>query len=264
MLYTLPSIYHPRLLRQVAIIRKITTLLRREPIGRRIQERQALALNLKKGGYSHRGLYIMEPICSIEFRSANDSSPTSVESAKWAKSIINTGSELASGAKENTLCGSFLPNLTVVVKAGDAELLVSPQALNPYNISNLDSQYSAHFRIPPATLFDLPEREYTTRAQKFAIGSLVYTIMVGRPPFADLDDSLVQQNFEKGVYPPETMELPLEIAISVLGFWSQEFAQQLTKHVGHHGKPIQRSAFIFTDTNLQYHPHARTAFSEKR
>jgi hypothetical protein len=76
------------------------------------------------------------------------------------------------------------------------------------------------------------------RAQRFAIGSLIYMIMVGRRPFADLDDSLVQQNFEKGIYPPETMEFPLEVSIPVLGFWSMEFAQQITELIDHQGKPI--------------------------
>jgi hypothetical protein len=180
----------------------------------------------------------MSPICSIEFSGAKDSPPTGVNSLKWAKDIIDDRSKLVFEDKETSLCSSFLPNLTVVIKDGDAKLLVSPQDSNPYNLSNLDSQYSAHFRIPPAILFDLPEKEYTTRAQEFAIGSLIYTIMAGKLPFADLDDSLVQQNFEKGTYPPEIMEFPLEIVIPVLGSWSREFAQQITEQIRHQGKLI--------------------------
>jgi hypothetical protein len=51
--------------------------------------------------------------------------------------------------------------------------------------------------------------------------------MSGKPPFADLDESIVRQNFEKGIYPVETTEFPLEIAIEVLGFWSQELAEEI-------------------------------------
>ena len=174
-----------------------------------------------------------------------DGPPNDVNSTAWAKCIIDRGSEVL-------LRSSFLPNLTITgVLDGDAELLVSAQNLTPYNPTNIDSQYPAHFRIPPTTLFDLSEEECISRALQFAIGSLVYSLMVGKPPFADLDDSLVQQNFERGIYPPETMEMPAEIAISVLGFWSQEFTQQITKQIGYTGKVITR----FTGSILY---HART------
>jgi hypothetical protein len=190
-------------------------------------------LNLKRVGKIHRAIYNMSPICTVEFPKAKDSQ----DPATWAKRIIGGGSKVVSVDKKTTFCSSFLPDLTVIIKDGDAELLVSTQTSTPYNLENLHSQYPHPFRIPPATLFGLPEQECITRAQQFAVGSLIYTIMVGKPPFADLDDSLVRQNFERGIYPPETMEFPLDVAIAVLGSWSQEFAQQITEQIGCQGKP---------------------------
>jgi len=172
----------------------------------------------------------MSPICTIGFPDAEDTPSSGVDSSKWARDIISARSNSGLEDAETTHHSPCLPNLTVTINHGDAQLLVSPQDSTPYDLSDLDSQYPTRFRIPPATLFDLPRKEYTTRAQEFAIGSLLYTTMAGRLPFADLDDSLVQQNFEKGIYPSEVMEFPLEIAIAVLGSWSQEFAQQITEH----------------------------------
>jgi hypothetical protein len=47
--------------------------------------------------------------------------------------------------------------------------------------------------------------------------------MTGEPPFAGLNEIVVQQNFEQGIYPEETTNFALEIFIKVLRFWSQEF-----------------------------------------
>jgi hypothetical protein len=91
--------------------------------------------------------------------------------------------------------------------------------------------------------------------------------MVGKPPFADLDDGLVQENFEQGIYPQEIKSMPSNIAISVLAFWSKEFAQQINQQVPQEGKQIEpHSSFSHTPRatvlirKLQHPPRTRLPF----
>ena len=131
----------------------------------------------------------------------------------------------------------ILPDFTYFVTNSDnAELIVSYDDHSPYNISNPDSQYSAHFRIPPTTLCGVSEKECIKRAQRFAVGSLAYTVMTGNKPFSDLDSALAQHNLEKGIYPEDTMEYPLDVAVQILGLWSQEFAVQFNDYISQYGK----------------------------
>lgn len=168
----------------------------------------------------------MSPICRVQ----SAASAIGLDSAKWAKRLIEDGSKVFSNDETTAFHDASLPDLNFIIKDDyNAELLVSAHDRTPYNISNLDSQYPSRFRIPPTTLHGLSEEKCKERAQWFAVGSLIYTVMAGKPPFADLDEELVQHNFEKGVYPEETRDFPLEIAIPILGFWSQEFAE----HIAH-------------------------------
>jgi len=178
----------------------------------------------------------MSPICRVEFTEAK---AIGLDAVAWAKRLIEDGSKVFSDDETTAFRDASLPDLTFIIKDSDnAELLVSAHDRTPYNTSNLDSQYSAHFRIPPTTLHGLSEEECKKRAQRFAVGSLIYTVMAGKPPFEDLDEGLVQHNFENGVYPTETREYPLEIVIQILGFWSQEFVEQYIEHIAHHSKLI--------------------------
>ncbi|RYP20327.1 hypothetical protein DL767_009473 [Monosporascus sp. MG133] len=172
----------------------------------------------------------MSPVCSVKFAQARDSQTTGGDAVAWAYCIIEDAIEAFLGDEATVSRSTSLPDLTAAIKDNDhAELLPEPHHLIPYSLSDPDSQYPARFRIPPTTLRDLPEQECKKRAQRFAVGSLIYTIMSGKPPFADLDESIVQQNFENGDYPVETTNFPLEILIAILGFWSQEFAQEIEK-----------------------------------
>ncbi|RYO76874.1 hypothetical protein DL766_008105 [Monosporascus sp. MC13-8B] len=172
----------------------------------------------------------MSPICRVRFPQVGDGQTTAGNAVAWANRIIET----FSGVEAAVFDSPSLPDLTVAIEDSDtAELLVLPHDSIPYSISDPDSQYPAHFRIPPSTLRDLPEKECKKRAQRFAVGSLIYTIMHSKPPFADLDEGIVQQNFENGVYPVETMSFPQGIAIAILGFWSQEFAEAIMELSAH-------------------------------
>lgn len=178
-------------------------------------------------------LNIMSPTCHVEFPETENRQNTGEERAVWARSIIQDSSKVFSEDEHASFHPHPLPDLVVVIKDDKtAQLLAQAHDGDPYQISNLDSHYSSRFRIPPATLLDLSdkEKECHERAQRFAIGSLLYTIMTGEEPFSDLlDDSLVQENFEKGIYPADTVKFPIEIAIPILGCWSQEFAQHFNQ-----------------------------------
>jgi hypothetical protein len=178
----------------------------------------------------------MSPICLVEYMEAK---AIGLDAVAWAKRLIEDGGKVFSDDETTAFRDASLPDLTFIIKDSDnAELLVSAEDRTPYNTSNLDSQYPAHFRIPPTTLHGLSEEECKKRAQRFAVGSLIYTVMAGKPPFADLDEGLTQHNFEKGDYPTETTGFPLEIVVQILGFWSEEFVEQYIKHTAHRGKQI--------------------------
>lgn len=168
----------------------------------------------------------MPPNCSVKFPKASDYQLTGPHTVALAESIIKEGSEAFSKDETMTSGSTSLPDLTVAIEdSNNARLSISARDSIPYSIFNPDSQYSACFRIPPTTLLDLPEEECKKRAPRFAIGSSIYTTMTGEPPFEDLNESIVQENFEQGIYPEETIEFPLEIVIKVLRFWSQEFCE---------------------------------------
>ncbi|KAI1499121.1 hypothetical protein F5X99DRAFT_296597 [Biscogniauxia marginata] len=171
----------------------------------------------------------MPPTCSIEFLEAKDREIASMDvKIAWAKCIIESANDTFSG-DQVTASLTSLPDLTVRVKdSKNAELSIQHNLI-PYSISDPDSQYPAHFRIPTTTLRDLPEKECMKRALHFALGSLIYTIMAGKPPFVDFDEDVVQQLFESGVYPDETKMFPLQIVVPILAMWSEEFAQQISQ-----------------------------------
>ncbi len=88
-------------------------------------------------------------------------------------------------------------------------------------------QYPAHFRIPPDTLDGLPLTERIVRAERFAVGSLIFEVMSTGKPHVDLSNAEVQDRFKKGVYPENVIHLPHGTGVSVLGLWSVEFANEL-------------------------------------
>jgi len=182
----------------------------------------------------------MPPQCLIEHRPVDVGSETAAE---WARSLIQFASkEFADEEQMTVFAGDKLPHIIVTLdEKGVAQLSAPSTPPNPpYSTSNIDSQYPPRFRIPPTTLDGLSEQEAKKRAQQFAMGSLLYEVMTGKPVFGDLDEATVQQNFEKGVYPDDTMQFPLEIFVPILGYWSQEFAQEWMERVLRHQQQQQQ------------------------
>jgi hypothetical protein len=167
----------------------------------------------------------MSPICKVV--SSTLGQAAAAERIIWAKSIIQSAKKTFSDEKAKISQNSCLPDLTIVTNNNTAELRLST-ALQcpPYSISDFNSQYLVRYRIPPSTIVGLEKDECMSRAERFAVASLIYGIMVDEPPFQDLSESLVQQNLEKGIYPEKTKEFPVGIALAVMSLWSQEFAQE--------------------------------------
>ncbi|KAI3337163.1 hypothetical protein HD806DRAFT_475868 [Xylariaceae sp. AK1471] len=193
----------------------------------------------------------MPPSCSIKPPKVIDSQTAGFNVIALAKCIIEDGSKIFLNDEATAFGGTSLQDLTVVREDNDnVRLSVSARDSTPYSISDPDSQYPARFRIPPSTLRDLPEEECKKRAPRFAVGCLIYNIITGEPPFADLDESIAQQTFEQGIYPEKTREFPLEILIKVLGFWSQEF-HEIVEQNDREGSPTAASKVL---THIKAHP----------
>ena len=87
--------------------------------------------------------------------------------------------------------------------------------------------YPSRFRIPPDTIVGLDEEERVQRAEKFALGSLIYEVMTAKEPFEELSDDEVQRNFSRGIFPDDVFEMPM--GPFILGCWSLEFEKELLK-----------------------------------
>lgn len=167
----------------------------------------------------------MSPTCKVVW--SNLGQAGAAQRIVWAKSIIRTANKTFLTEKAKSSQEFCLANLTIVTKNDTAELRLSTAFKRPpYSISDFNSQYPARYRIPPSTIVDLHKDEYKSRAERFAVASLIYQIMVDEPPFTDLNESVVQQNFENGIYPEKAKEFPFDIALAVMSLWSQEFAQE--------------------------------------
>ncbi|KAI9741615.1 MAG: hypothetical protein M1835_003090 [Candelina submexicana] len=116
----------------------------------------------------------------------------------------------------------------ILNKDGTLESMPSPHLLLESD-SGRHYVYPAHFRIPPASIKDLPLKDRIQRAENFAIGSLLYHIRSSKLPFSDLSSSEeeIQSHFLAADIPQDLTTLPSWPII--LCCWSLEFAQELQK-----------------------------------
>ncbi len=86
--------------------------------------------------------------------------------------------------------------------------------------------YPAHYRIPPSSIEAFDRQEQIDRQERFAFGTLVYEIASGKKPFEGLSGEEVQQRYSNGEFPDDVRSLPPSLLITVLSFWSFEFANK--------------------------------------
>ncbi|TFK66094.1 hypothetical protein BDN72DRAFT_844796 [Pluteus cervinus] len=117
-----------------------------------------------------------------------------------------------------------LPNIVFTASNSNRKLTIEPSRV-PYDRYQPRSQYPVRFRIPPTTLSGLSQRDCVIRAMRFALGSLIFMIMTGTPPFEELDDGAVEKEYKRGHYPGDVIYLQERIMIEVLQYWSREFGE---------------------------------------
>ena len=142
-----------------------------------------------------------------------------------------------------------LPNVTEILRQRWAEEIVksfssSPNLgsnIRPWDIllhqdgsveaSSLEKEgrsfYPSRFRIPPRNVLGLDERERVKRAEKFALGSLLYEIMTANKPFEELSDDEVQDHYSHGIFPDDVFSMAM--GPYILGCWSLEFEKKMER-----------------------------------
>ncbi|KAF7503454.1 hypothetical protein GJ744_003746 [Endocarpon pusillum] len=78
--------------------------------------------------------------------------------------------------------------------------------------------YSAHYRIPPASIQAFDQQEQVKRQDRFAFGTLVYEIASGKKPLEGLSDEEVQQHYSNAEFLDDVSKLPPGLLITILSF----------------------------------------------
>ena len=89
------------------------------------------------------------------------------------------------------------------------------------------SLYLSRFRIPPRTIHGLDEAEKVKRAERFALGSLLYQIITANEPFEQLRDDEVQDLYRRGEFPDDVFSMTM--GPYILACWSLEFEKEMEK-----------------------------------
>jgi len=87
--------------------------------------------------------------------------------------------------------------------------------------------YPARYRIPTSTISDLPLDEQVWRAEKFALGMLVYELFSRQRIFEGLSDDEVQRNYGRATEFPDLENLPAPLQCLIYACWSAEFGRYL-------------------------------------
>lgn len=103
----------------------------------------------------------------------------------------------------------------------------SVETLSLEKESPAPSLYPSRFRIPPRTIHGLKEAEKVKRAEKFALGSLLYQIITANEPFEQLHDDEVQDLYRRGEFPDDVFSMAM--GPYILACWSLEFQKEMEK-----------------------------------
>lgn len=87
--------------------------------------------------------------------------------------------------------------------------------------------YPARFRVPPRNVHGLDEGDKVKRAEKFALGSLLYEVMTNNQPFEELGDDELQDHYSRGAFPGDVFSMPM--GPFILGCWCPEFEKEMEK-----------------------------------
>ena len=65
------------------------------------------------------------------------------------------------------------------------------------------------------------------RAERFALGSLLYEVMTTKEPFEELRDDEVQDHYARGIFPDDVFSMAM--GPYILGCWCREFEKEMKK-----------------------------------
>jgi hypothetical protein len=88
--------------------------------------------------------------------------------------------------------------------------------------------YPPRYCIPMSTISNLPLEEQVWRAEKFALGTLLYELFAGHTIFEGMSNDEVQDRYGKGATFPDLTELPALIQCLIYACWSAEFGRHIT------------------------------------
>jgi hypothetical protein len=88
---------------------------------------------------------------------------------------------------------------------------------------NQSGVYPSRCRIPQSTIVGLPKQEQLWRAEKFALGALLYEILTSHRPFEGLTDDEVQDHYAAARFPTDLRDLPVLFQTLIYACWSSEF-----------------------------------------
>ena len=89
------------------------------------------------------------------------------------------------------------------------------------------SSYTSRHRIPAHKIVGFNEEEEVKRAERFALGSLLYEIMTASQPFEELCEDEVQDRYSRGTFPDDVFSMAM--GPYILGCWSLEFEKEMEK-----------------------------------
>ena len=122
---------------------------------------------------------------------------------------------------------SSSPNLDKSIRSWDMLLHQDGSVKTVLSEKEGRSFYPSRFRIPPHSIHGLDEEEKVKRAERFALGSLLYEVMTAREPFEELSDDEVQENYRCGIFPDDVFSMAM--GPYILGCWSLEFEKEMER-----------------------------------
>lgn len=103
-----------------------------------------------------------------------------------------------------------------------ADGMVLAEPVHMVHVGNPPGAYPARYHLPMSTINDLPLQERVWRAEKFALGMLIYELLTGCRIFEGVSDNDIQSRYGTATF-PKLEELPIPDHYLIYACWSAEF-----------------------------------------
>lgn len=145
------------------------------------------------------------------------------------------------------------PDLAMTIRPWDIDLNQDGSStLVSWSEKESRSFYPSRCRIPPHNILGVDEEEKIKRAERFALGSLLYEVMTAKEPFEDLSDDEVQENYSRGIFPDDVFSMAM--GPYILGCWSLEFEKEM-KRLSEQSVSTIRALLTFSSRRSQPKAH---------